>query len=328
MKMDDYLLCNNQSLLDSALGALKASPSIVIDCEGKELGQQGGTLSLISLRTTSPAPCKTFLVDAVSLDDSALRPLFDLLESYEPSKIVFDGRMDFSELYHGHQVTLRGVLDLQLADITSRSLRGEDEEDRLERLSPYLHRRNVAMQPNSYAHVQRLCGLGACQEEHGVEFSKEGRMYHDMWLKRPLPDKYLLYAARDAYAIGLLFEYFTKENYINDRLEDQSERYITLWKNERPESPDRFKNNPLLPLGILDASSTRFTKPCKFCHRDFPSNCYSKAGWRLTAKRQCLVCRALSVKENHERQWAYSWDPDGGYELEEDPNESFDWDSD
>ena len=57
--------------------------------------------------------------------------------------------MDFSELYHGWGVSLRGVLDLQLEDVDFRHQRGEDEEDQFSRLSPYLHCREIFGQPGS-----------------------------------------------------------------------------------------------------------------------------------------------------------------------------------
>lgn len=40
----------------------------------------------------------------------------------------------------------------------------------------------------------------------------------DLWLQRPLPKEYLHYAARDMYAINLLFEHFKEVNYINPAL--------------------------------------------------------------------------------------------------------------
>ena len=76
--------------------------------------------------------------------------------------------MDFGELYHGHGTTLHNVIDLQLADADSRLQRGEDEDEQIRRLIPYLHRREIAGQPNSYSKVHRLCGLEQCLREHKV----------------------------------------------------------------------------------------------------------------------------------------------------------------
>ncbi len=167
--IDDYILCADDHSLEEAIGALKSSPEVMMDCEGVDLGQQGGLLSLISLRTMGTEPSKTYLIDVFSLTNDKLRPLFDIIQSTSPTKIVFDGRMDFSELYHGSGITLHGVLDLQLVDVDSRRQRGEDEDEQLRRLSPYLHRREIFGQRNSYTKVHKLCGLGQCLTEHKID---------------------------------------------------------------------------------------------------------------------------------------------------------------
>ena len=58
---------------------------------------------------------------------------------------------------NGRGITLHGVLDLQLVDVDSRRQRGEDEDEQLRRLSPYLHRREISGQRNSYTKVHKLC---------------------------------------------------------------------------------------------------------------------------------------------------------------------------
>jgi len=85
------------------------------------------------------------------------RPVFDIIQTSSPTKIVFDGRMDYAELFHGHDIPICGVLDLQLADIYSRRLSGEDEEDQRRRLSTFLKRGEVVGNSKCYIHVQKLC---------------------------------------------------------------------------------------------------------------------------------------------------------------------------
>jgi exonuclease 3'-5' domain-containing protein 1 len=92
------------------------------------------------------------------------------------TKIVFDGHMDYSKLYHERHVTIRGVLDLQLVDVASHCQCGEDEDDQHRRLSPYLHCREIAGQPNSYSKVHKLCGLEQCLKEYKV-ISDESQEY-------------------------------------------------------------------------------------------------------------------------------------------------------
>jgi hypothetical protein len=42
------------------------------------------------------------------------------------------------------------------------------EDEQLRRLSPYLHRREIFGQRNSYTKVHKLCGLEQCLREHKV----------------------------------------------------------------------------------------------------------------------------------------------------------------
>ena len=166
MSIDDYILCVDDRSFEDAIDAIKSSSELILDCEGENLGHQGSSLSLISLRTIDSESSKTYLFDAISITNDTLRPLFDILQSHSVTKIVFDGRMDFSELYHGRGVDLHNVLDLQLVDVDSRRQRGEDEDEQLGRLSPYLHRREIMGQVSSYSKVHKLCGLEQCLREH------------------------------------------------------------------------------------------------------------------------------------------------------------------
>ena len=167
-QIDDYILCADDSSLADAITVIQPASVLALDCEGKDLGVQGGTLSLISLRALEPETSKTYLIDTISLTKDQLLPIFDVIKSSSVTKIVFDGRMDFSELYHGWGVSLRSVLDLQLADVESRRQRGEDEKDQLSRLSPYLHRREISGQPGSYSAIHKLSGLAQCIKEHEI----------------------------------------------------------------------------------------------------------------------------------------------------------------
>ena len=164
----DYTYCDSDASLREALTALRASSTLFLDCEGLDLGTKGGSLSLISFRTTTPISAHTFVIDIVVLSETSLRPLFDLLESTDVTKVVFDGRMDFSALYHEYGVAMQGVVDLQLVDVRSRQQRGEDEDDQLARLSPYLLRSEIFSNRTHYLQVQKLAGLNQCLQEHKV----------------------------------------------------------------------------------------------------------------------------------------------------------------
>ncbi|KAJ7571887.1 hypothetical protein C8J56DRAFT_708814, partial [Mycena floridula] len=91
-------------------------------------------------------------------------PLLDILESESVVKVMFGGRKDFSGLYQEQSVTLRNVLDMQIANVTSQKIKGESTQDQL----TYLGRGKVQGHPKSYAFVHMPSGLNKCLEHHGI----------------------------------------------------------------------------------------------------------------------------------------------------------------
>ena len=87
----------------------ETEPSIVLDMEGEELGCHNGRLSIIQLGVDRT----TYLVDIVRFP-ATVSMLKKYLESLCLSKYMWDGRRDYSELRHGHGLTMKGLADLQL----------------------------------------------------------------------------------------------------------------------------------------------------------------------------------------------------------------------
>jgi 3'-5' exonuclease len=85
------------------------NPMILIDFHGKGLGSKDGNLSLLQIGL----PSKTYVVDAITLtaEIPRLRPF---LQDRNIRKIVWDGRLGYSELWHRYGIRLENVLDLQL----------------------------------------------------------------------------------------------------------------------------------------------------------------------------------------------------------------------
>jgi len=95
-------------------------PFILLDTEGHNLGSPNGRLSLLQLGLGTT----TYIVDTLSYP-AAIPTLKHYLETPHWRKYVWDGRSDYSELQHGHGITLKGVVDLQLVyvHLTTRSSR-------------------------------------------------------------------------------------------------------------------------------------------------------------------------------------------------------------
>jgi len=161
-----YTLCTTPAAVTDAVAVLLLSEYLVLDCEGKDIGRTDGLLSIICIGTARAE--HIFVFDTLSLTRSepAMAPLLDLLKSERLCKIVWDGRQDFLEILDNYGVRLCGVLDLQLAEVTSRSaVRGEDDRKRLYRLSSgYLSFQLVKKTKKDLNDIHLVIGLQKCLE--------------------------------------------------------------------------------------------------------------------------------------------------------------------
>lgn len=160
-----FILCDNEKSTTDAVHSLSQASCVFLDCEGLDLGSQNGALSIVSLGC--PHTDTIYLIDVLSLSTSLNRLVFDLLENKNTMKVVWDGRMDFSELFYGHSTAIdENVLDLQLVDIVSRSARGETEHKRKQRLRggfPWHETRKLQLEG-----MHALSSLDRALREHGV----------------------------------------------------------------------------------------------------------------------------------------------------------------
>ena len=170
------VFCDTAAKCQTAAVALETSSAFVLDCEGQNLGASGGRLSIILLRGVT-ADSQTYIIDVPQLSLTSLQPILDLLRSPNIQKIVFDGRMDFSALYHELGVELQNVLDLQLVDLMSRFTRGERWERQWKRLRSCLKTDELQTRPQLYAQVHRLSGLDGCIAEHAALPRKAGKPF-------------------------------------------------------------------------------------------------------------------------------------------------------
>jgi hypothetical protein len=87
--------------------------------------------------------------------------------------------------------------------------------------------------------------------------------------------------------------------YIDEKLGEQSMRYITVWKNGQPKPGDNFKNHPLLLLGVLDHQDHTVTRECTGCERASPDSAFSSEAGDAQADRQCFVCSAVHGRKQY-----------------------------
>lgn len=164
-----YTHCTTADAAELSLPTLSKAEYLVVDCEGRDLGTRFGALSTISVGT--PRPSETFVYDAVLLDCSALMKVMDLLSNPELLKVMWDGRMDFSEIYHTYQKRIENVLDMQLAEVMSRTRQRQMEADRQRRIKAYLRPSLVFPWKDDYEGIHVVVGMKRCLDEQGLASS-------------------------------------------------------------------------------------------------------------------------------------------------------------
>ncbi|KDQ53924.1 hypothetical protein JAAARDRAFT_209689 [Jaapia argillacea MUCL 33604] len=144
-----YTLCDTGVAVEQAVSHLMASPFVLLDCEGRDLGKRGGALSLICIGTSKAETIYVFDVPTLSQSGSSIATLFELLRSKEVKKVMWDGRMDFVSILDTFGVGIENVVDLQVAEVVSRGvIRGEGEKQRL---------RHLHTKPEDLVHVCAGC---------------------------------------------------------------------------------------------------------------------------------------------------------------------------
>lgn len=95
-------------MTDRVTATKRPNYPIYLDCEGRDPGRLGGKLGLVQLGIETDV----YLVDVITYPE-ALDSLKTILEDTRLEKVVWDGRSDYCELWHGHGIELRSPVDLQ-----------------------------------------------------------------------------------------------------------------------------------------------------------------------------------------------------------------------
>jgi len=307
-----YTFCSTPTAVTNAVALLALSEYLVLDCEGKSIGTTDGILSLICIGTAHSE--NIFIFDALALTyaEPAIAPLLNLLKSNQVRKVVWDGRQDFLEIMDNYGISLGGVVDLQLAEVTSRSaVRGENDRKRLLRLSSgHLSYKLVKEKKKELNGIHLVIGLQKCLEQTQLENvigkDKEVVAMHQAnggvpWLDRPLSPRLIQYAANDIYVIDLLYNHFLQKNWIKPNslplLLAQSKRYVsTQWLQGRTDHSNVFRMGALLPLDVL-TNPQGTCERCSGCGRMLSLSCFEhmrQSG--IIRKSRCRLCNVIAAK--------------------------------
>ncbi|KAI0337586.1 hypothetical protein BDW22DRAFT_1488252 [Trametopsis cervina] len=316
--MSQPVFCDTVQSLNDAVQSLSGCHLLFVDCEGVNLGNLDGTLSIITLNTPpshGPSGSETYLVDVTRLSPTQLGPLFDILASHHITKVVWDGRMDYSALHHEYTVDMHNILDLQVVDILSRGMREETTEEHLKRFRGYALPKLLkgVKSRQRYTGLHKLSGLLQAIREHQPDdheqFSKV-KVDHSIWgSERPLPAEYIQYAAMDVHMISALYYTFVSRGYTTGHddvaLKAKCARYVAFWAERQPRVDERnfYVRNAFLPLELIDDPLPPHLprRECGKCGRSLTDASYSPAQWakQVTPTRACLLCEEVMKNFRH-----------------------------
>lgn len=177
-------------------------PSLYIDLEGVNLSRQG-SISIIQIHVAPRN--ETYLIDIHTLGAKAFdtrggldQTLRSILQSTMIPKVFFDVRNDSDALFSHFQISLAGVVDLQVLEYATRLFKKQFVNG----LSKCIER-DLAL-PVS----QRLeCRL---IKEKGVElFAPEKGGTYEVFNKRPLLADIALYCVQDVQWLPMLYETYS-----------------------------------------------------------------------------------------------------------------------
>jgi exonuclease 3'-5' domain-containing protein 1 len=192
-------------LLDSLADLPIHSPSLYFDLEGVRLGRLG-SVSLISLYVAPQI--KTYVIDVHLLHSEAFSTLSSnselslkkVLESPNIPKVFFDCRNDSDALYSHFEISLDGVIDLQLLELAARC----PPRDYVAGLNKCVQTASSVPDATKRAWQETKITVGRLYDP------KRGGSY-EVFNERPLRPDILRYCAHDVEVLAILWdEYSTK----------------------------------------------------------------------------------------------------------------------
>lgn len=291
----EYVLVDTAEACREALAVLRESLVLAVDCEGRSLSRNG-TLALVQV---SNERNQCFIFDLVPGDNFAV--FFDLglralLESTDVMKVMHDCRSDADALGHLAHVTLRNVVDTQIAYAlhqmsTCNSLPYPMGYSKLVLFVSLYNPLPLRESPTPAHHNRTTLH---------VENPLKARIHMTMdadkefWHRRPLPRDALEYAALDV--LLMLPMYGVTLSWLSDAERIQlraysNQRVVNMNAAVPPETVISFGGRTIPKYGVEDLD-----KVCGFPHTFSNSRTVSEqltwmwAGFRLCVRNQSGWC--------------------------------------
>ncbi|GJQ15030.1 hypothetical protein GpartN1_g6821.t1 [Galdieria partita] len=195
---------------------LAVCDTLAVDCEGANLSRDG-KLCLLQVSTGS----KTYIFDVCALEEELfLNGFKEILESERILKVFHDCRYDSDALWWLYGVRLRNVLDTQVAFRILREQQGYTRQLPVKFIT--LLKRFVNQEIST--------PILELKETFKIRFSQD----RNFWLRRPIPEDALVYAAYDVkklleIAVNILRN-LTEWN--RRRVMDESKRYLMAYRDD------------------------------------------------------------------------------------------------
>jgi hypothetical protein len=195
---------------------------------------RAGALTIATFRSVETPGAPAYVVDVLALGadrvfHKELPSLRGVLENSSVTKVTFDCRGDSDALLHQFDVTIRGVLELQVLDQAVRIQRGEAPPKRC----PYIQRPYVPYLQSTNAVSRRYPS-----KELDAPHAKDP----GVWGERPLSAQAVAYAANDAHVIRELL-HAMRATQLSETLaqavKEHSARYEDQFRSRSDDSPSR-----------------------------------------------------------------------------------------
>jgi hypothetical protein len=269
---------------------------MLLDFQGRGVGNIGGDLSLLQIGL----PSKTFMVDAVALDDDLGR-LAPFLQSRNIRKVVWDGRSGYAELWHRYAIRLENVLDLQLVYL-------HDRYDLGARKSVAVSGKLGAIRQLGLLPVETIDSdlKSTSQSPHWSKLISDRQLLDQtQWNKRPLPNPHLDSATTNMADLRLLAKSLIPRSAKLSNILRESKRYIESWHRHRRDPQNPYQSHNYLPQGIIERTeSERGLKAlglrrCRGCTRDYYQGSFAldfRRWGRNPEKQFCHTCAKVNLR--------------------------------
>ncbi|KIW70933.1 hypothetical protein PV04_03161 [Phialophora macrospora] len=226
-------------------------PSFYVDTEGHKLGRFG-TLDLLQIHVLPLQ--ETFIVDVLTLKDAAFDTSFrgnslrGLLQSSSMPKVFFDARNDSDAMFSHYNITLDGVVDLQLMEYFQEGREGRG----LIGLKRCIERDSGLPSDEIQPWIQ--------EKEKVARSFQDAHQDHLPSQTRPLPENLLLYAAGDVENLPMLYQTYrrklTKQTWQMVKSETQKRLRQSRQPHYDPQGKQRGKGPYRRPLYKENLEST------------------------------------------------------------------------